>query len=245
MNQNSLIEIGSKAHVILRFKSEITLNGKTYAAGEPYLYLKDANVIVNYTNQDKSGSAVKTIIANSEIKPKSVMIGGISFSRKLAALLACFKETNAQYTYTVFETVTADREIGDTEGYLYLANTLDESAEWFVYDSDYNKVSGAYDNISNSFSSVDFLSGETYFVSYSSVKQGTKFSLNKPSVPYMSLEIQGIGNIDKTTKNVIMYFDKVSLNSLIQFTFIQNDMINVPLDFHIIDDSNNYVIFED
>ena len=114
--------------------------GKEYAAGEPYLYLKDANVIVNYTNQDKSGSAVKTIIANSEIKPKSVMIGGISFSRKLAALLACFQNTATDYNYTVFETFTVEREIEDTKGFLYLANTLNPDADWFVYDSNYEKT---------------------------------------------------------------------------------------------------------
>jgi hypothetical protein len=61
----------------------------------------------------------------------------------------------------------------------------------------------------------------------------------------MSLEVQGIGNIDKVGKNVVMYFDKVSLNSILEFTFIQGDMINVPLQFYIIDDKNNYVVFED
>jgi hypothetical protein len=61
----------------------------------------------------------------------------------------------------------------------------------------------------------------------------------------MSLEIQGVGNIDKVTKNILMYFDKVSLNSVIEFTFIQNDMINVPLVFYIMEDKNNYVVFED
>ena len=37
----------------------------------------------------------------------------------------------------------------------------------------------------------------------------------------------------------VMYFDKVSLNSLLYFSFIQGDMINAPLEFYIIDDKNN------
>ena len=40
MNQNSLIEVGSKADIILRFKSAITINGRSYAAKEPYLFFK-------------------------------------------------------------------------------------------------------------------------------------------------------------------------------------------------------------
>lgn len=245
MNQNSLIEIGSKADVIIRFNSETTVNGVLYAAKEPYLYLKEANVIINYTNEDKSGSAIKTIIANSQIKPKSVMIGGISFSRKLAALLAQFIETNSNYNYTVFEYGQASREIEDLVGTIYLTTALDNTKPYFVYDSGYNKKTVLYDGDSNSLSGEELEDGKTYYISFSTVKIGTKFDLNKPCMPYMSLEIQGKGNIEKITKEVIMYFDKVSLNSVLEFTFIQNDMINVPLVFHIIDDENNYVVFED
>ena len=42
---NSLIEIGSKANVILRFKAPISINGQSYVADEPYLFLKDVNVV--------------------------------------------------------------------------------------------------------------------------------------------------------------------------------------------------------
>ena len=57
--KNSIIEIGSKANVILRFKAKTCINGKTYDANEPYLYLKDVNVLINYTNFDKTGSSIK------------------------------------------------------------------------------------------------------------------------------------------------------------------------------------------
>ena len=40
MAKNELIEIGSRVNIILSFISETTINGETYAAGEPYLYLK-------------------------------------------------------------------------------------------------------------------------------------------------------------------------------------------------------------
>ena len=79
MNQNSIIEIGSKANLVLRFKTEVCLNGKTYAANEPYLYLKDCNIIIDYSNEDKTGTAAKTLIANSDIKPRTVIVRGVSF----------------------------------------------------------------------------------------------------------------------------------------------------------------------
>jgi len=240
MNQNSLIEIGSKANVIVRFKAETTLNGITYLANEPYLYLKECNVLINYTNQDKTSSTEVTYLANSNIKPRTVAIGGVSFSRKLAALLATYEQAALSYNPTLFKNLTAD---GTS---IYLVDTIVDNEFLFVYDTSFNKVAGVtYVSASNSLTSVNFQDGETYLVSFSSVKTGTKFDMNKPCVPYMSLEIQGVGNIDKAKKEVLMYFDKVSLNSILQFTFVQDDMINVPLQFHIIEDVNNYVIFED
>ena len=246
MNQNSIIEIGSKANVILRFKAKTCINGKTYDANEPYLYLKDINVLINYTNFDKTGSSIKNIVANSDIKPRTVSMGGITFSRKLASLLASFESENQNYNYTIFESLIADKPEGELEGTLFLRKDLNPAAEYFVYDSNFNKVGNlTYDADMNAIISPDLKGNSKYLVSFSSVKIGSKLNLNKPSVPYMSLEIQGIGNINKTKKSVLMYFDKVSLNSILEFTFIQDDMINVPLQFHIIDDENNFVIFED
>lgn len=246
MNYNSLIEIGSKANVILRFKAETTINGKTYAANEPYLYLKDCNVLVNYSNQDKSGTTDINVIANSDIKARTVVIGGISFTRKLASLLASFEDVNESFNLTKFITIAAQREEGDSEGVIFITDQdLIEDDNLFVYDGNFEPQTFTYDSETNSISSEDFTDGTEYLITYSSVRNGTKFDLNKPHIPYMSLEIQGVGNIDKTTKDVVMYFDKVSLNSILQFTFIQGDMINVPLQFYIIDDKNNYVVFED
>ena len=245
MNQNSIIEIGSKANVILRFKGTTCVNGKTYQPNEPYLFLKDVNVLINYTNQDKVSNTDINVLANSDIKPRTVTIAGVNFTRKLAALLATFEAGAVNYNPTLFRTLEAEREVGDLVGTVYLVDDIVFNEKTFVYDSNFEKIEVQYDSVLNALTSENFQNGETYLISFSSVKIGTKFDMNKPHVPYMSLEIQGIGNIDKKPKNVLMYFDKVSLNSVLEFTFIQNDMINVPLQFHIIDDKNNYVVFED
>jgi hypothetical protein len=244
MLQNSLIEIGSKANVILRFKTETCINGITYAANEPYLYLKEANVIINYSNQDRVGNTDINVIANSDIKPRTVVLNGINFSRKLAALLATYKNSNEKYFPTEFLTLKASR--GETgPGVIYLTKPLGDQDKLFIYDAQFEKIAATYNATNNSLTSESFQDQEDYLISFPSEKTGTKFDLNKPHIPYMSLEIQGVGNIDKTTKNVLMYFDKVSLNSVIEFTFIQDDLISVPLIFHIIEDKNNYVVFEE
>lgn len=245
MDYNSLIEIGSKAHVVLRFKTNTCINGINYAANEPYIYLKDVNVLINYTNQSKSGTTDINVIANSDIKPRSVTIGGFSFTRKIASLLTTHQDSNLDYFPTLFRSLVASKEPEDEDARILLIDDIVFNEKLFVYNSDFEKIVVTYDAGLNALNSPLLVEGQEYLVSFSSVKQGTKFDLNKTHISYMSLEIQGIGNINKTKKEVLMYFDKVSLNSLINFTFIQDEMINTPLQFNIIDDKNNYVIFED
>ena len=101
-----------------------------------------------------------------------------------------------------------------------------------------------YDGDLNALRSENFIDSNQYYISLLLSEMVTSIT-QKPAIPYMSMEVQGTGNIDKETKRVVMYFDKVSLNLLMYFTFIQGEMINVPLEFHIIDDKNNYVVFEE
>jgi hypothetical protein len=203
MNQNSLIEIGSRANVILRFKTETTINGKTYAASEPFLYLKNVSVAIDYANVSKVGtSSPKNVIASSQITPSSIQIRGYSFSRKIASLISCFVEDEVSYNPTKF----------------FSANSL---------------------------SGEDIEDGEEYLVSFSSARIGTKFLFQKPNISYMTIEIQGVGNIDKKTKTVLAYFDKVSLDTVLDLSFLQDGSIGVPLDFIVLDSKNNYIIFED
>jgi hypothetical protein len=249
MNYNSLIEIGSKANVILRFKSATTINDISYAANEPYLFLKDVNVLIEYSNQDKVGQTDVNVIANSNIKPRTIIVGGFPLTKKIVSLLACYREPNEESdpeVKSVFKTLIATREEGDSEGIILIPDEdFVDNENLFVYDDNFETVEFTYNAAQNALISSAFTNESEYLVSFSTEIVGSKFDLNKPHIPYMSLEVQGVGNINKVKKEIIMYFDKVSLNSLIEFTFIQDEIVNVPLQFHIIEDKNNYVVFED
>jgi hypothetical protein len=250
VGKNNLIEIGSKANVVLRFREPTTVAGVYYKPNEPYLFFKNANVLVEYSNEDKTGTAARTVIANSEINPRTITVGSINLTKKLISLLTCTSEDVENFGLTVFE----NGEVESDNGTLFIMpnNNILEGTESdiFVYSEDnFTRLPGiTYNAAQNRIIQTDletgdqeFELGKNYLVSYSSAYAGTKFSLEKNHVPYFSLEIQGIGNVDKSKKNIVMYFDKVSLNTSIDFTFIQDDLINVPLLFHIIENKNNYV----
>ena len=245
MSQNKLIEIGSKANVILRFRQETKVNGETYSANEPYLLFKNANVLVDYSNEDKTGTATRTVIANSEINPTIISVGSVNLTRKLVSLLTCFSGEEEKFGLTLFETRSPEEVNGNLQIILNENVLAGTENNIFVYEEgELDKILFTYDAATNRITSSEFQANKEYLITYTSELTGTEFSLKKNHVPYFSLEIQGVGNIDKKKKNINMYFDKVSLNASIEFSFIQDEMLNVPLVFHIIENKNNYVWIE-
>ena len=245
MDQNSILEYGSKANVILRFIASTDINGKQYAANEPYLYLKNVDIIISYSNISKRAETNLTVSAFSDIKPRFIGINGIPFTRKVVSLLSKFENSGQNFSPTKFRTLTASRGAEDEEGIIFLIDDVNLDKPIFVYDNEFEPVWFAYDDETNALISENFLDGGQYLISFSSEEQGTKFELNKPCLPYMSLEIQGIGNLDKASKKVYLFFDKVSLDSEMEFSFIQDEIMRVPLQFNIINDENNLIYFED
>jgi hypothetical protein len=238
MEQNSLLEIGSKVNIVISFNSATSINNNTYAAGEPYLYLKDANAVIRYKQLDKSASAGPNKIANSQIYPQEIIVRSINMNRKLLALLLNYDTTQTNVGKREFISLLGEDDI------IYLPEEVNTSSTIYLYDSSFNPVVFTYNSVKNALEGTAIAAGAEYLISYSSVLTATRFNLCQPSVPYMSLEIQSVGNINKVTKNTIMYFNKVSLSSIMEFNFLMDNKINIPLEFKVIDGSG-YIIFED
>jgi len=158
----------------------------------------------------------------------------VNLTKKLIGLLTEISSDVENFGFTQFQTSSASEE--NNEKVIYLNKDLLENSEdkIFVYEEEtFELVEDiTYDSSDNKISSINFDLSKTYLIVFSSEIEGTRFKLNKPEVPYLSMEIQGIGNVNKQTKNIILYFEKVSLTSVIAFNFIYEGVINVPLDFH-------------
>lgn len=239
MQQNSIIEMGSRANVVIRFNADTNINGKIFLKNEPYLFLKDVSIEVLYdSNQKEASINPKNYMSFVNNLPSQIAITGIVFSKKIASLMACLKGEGLENSMTKMETVLAEGNeliLADTEA--------DLTKEFFVYDSNYERINAAV-NVDGFIESVDIIDGNSYLVFFSSAVVSTKFELVKPHIPYMNIEIQATGNIDKITKKAIMKFDKVALLSNLTFSFIKDETINAPLVFSILDNSG-FVMFED
>jgi len=243
MAKNDIIEVGSKANVILSFIEDINILDEDYAAFEPYIYLKEVNVILEYKGNKKTSTSLRNINNFNLANLNKVIIGGASFSKKLASLFMCYISSTTSEEKREFITSTA------YSGEIYLTKDIANQDSIYVYDQELNKIQNFdYVPASNSITSDHFDEGKNYLISFSSELVGTKFSLKQRSIPYMKMEIQGLGNINKSTKNVLLSLSKVSLDSLLELNFIPNNKINFPLEFTVIDNEkeySNFLLLED
>lgn len=238
MKQNSLIEIGSSADIILRFNSDASINGTQYKKDEPFLFLRNVQVSISYDNIDASSSkGEKKLIASSSISPTTIQVMGAEFTRKMCSLITTYVGVS-NYQKTKIKSFTP------IDGVIYLTEPLSEDKEFYVYDKNFDKVIATHNAAENKLVSNDFKDDEQYLISYTSDESGTKFNLDKPSFGYLSLEIQGEGNIDKIAKPVYMFFERVSLNSVPDFNFYGSSRIDLPLVFHVIKGKNSMYLGE-
>ena len=243
MNKNSIIEMGSTVDVIISFREDTTINGSNFSAFEPYLFLKDVKALLRYRETKKKKSAQNNIFNINFANIDSLILGDITFSKKLASL---YVEYYGEATQKKRKFITLTAFDGDPDAAIYMNESFNSNGDYYIYDSSFNKILNAtYIESSNSFTSPSFTVGEEYLVSFTSDLVGERFNLKQRQFPYFNIQIQGKGNVDKETKSVLVNIDKASLNSILDFNFVPGDKINAPLEFVLFDSEENYIIFED
>ena len=251
VKQNSLIEIGSKGDVVLKFNTKTFVNGKCYEPNEPYIFLRDVNVIINYGSENKSATQQQALAAHSNIYPESVSVTGVPFSRRVASLLSTYLDSGSIFLKSEMKSATPVAGPGGVD--VLIVKDLNNE-DFVLYTDEMEKIdSENYNTLdtdtiqgSGVISPVEGYSFEhnKYIIFFSSVVNGTGFKLDRPHIPYMTMEIQGVGNINKRNAQVLMRFEKVSLNSVLNFNFLEEGIIGAPLNFIIIKGKNE-IWFED
>ena len=252
MKQNSLIEIGSKGDVVLKFNTKTFVNGKCYEPNEPYIFLRDVNVIINYGSENKSATKQQALAAHSNIYPESVSVTGVPFSRRVASLLSTYSDSGSSFKKSEMKSavpvigpegvdVLIVRDLIDKDFVLYTDEMEKVDPESYTFDTEKQMIEGS--GVISAAEGYSFNHNKYIIFFYSDVN-GTRFKLDKPHIPYMTMEIQGVGNINKRNAQVLMRFEKVSLNSVLNFNFLEEGIIGAPLNFTIIKGENE-IWFED
>jgi len=222
---NDIYEFGGVADVLLKFKTDLEVCGTHYLTGEPYTYLKDVNIRFGYSQQDSLATARKNVLSANSARPNQISIGNVPFSQKIADLMLTRDEATL-YSEARKNTISCEKD-----GEL-IATGLPIEGTVFVYDKSF--IRQEVNGIDNSIIHGNFEVGNTYLVFYQELATGAKYSFEVPHYPYFQADIFMKGNVNKITNDVYMHFDALSLISVPNFNIISGGMLNTPLVFNVI-----------
>lgn len=220
----NLYETGGNANIILRTKITTKIGDKSYAAKEPVLMRQNVFVDFSYDITTSIQSAKKAISSYQEARPQSIKISNLSLSSSIVNLL--FQKEN-QYNCHKTQVFISYPE----DGKIILPTDRYNNTPVFVYDENSQCVEC---EVNGNMIEGNLNDSAAYKVIYEENIGGESFSLETPSYPYFSLEIQFCGNTNKETSYYVMYFDAVKLVTSPNLGIIADDIQNVPLIFDII-----------
>ena len=218
-----LYETGGQADILLSFKTQVTIAGRTYAANEPYMYLSDVNYDFRFKETDSAAETRANLIKFHQIVPSAVALTDLPLSSKICDLIlerqkensiSCMKRWKAKGNGS---TLILPDEPADGKVYIY------ENGEVVEFDSiDGNIIHGNFDF------------EKDYVIFYSGKVEGDVYGLEHASLPYMSMQIMIKGNTNKTSSRTVLILPTVVLNSTPIFGTSYNDIMKVPLVFEVI-----------
>lgn len=220
---DQLFEFGSAVNIVLRTKSEITIAGKTYKAGQIYTILEKVGVSFNYTPTSTSSSAKKPVYnGTTQSLPQSVTTQYLPLKAKLADLML---QRSSKCKIQKIET-----RFSDSEGQIILRQPAEDGLEVLCRD---NKVDNyVYDAATHTITGLS--PQEPYTIYYLTTSQKEGYSLEQNFLPYFEVELVGKGNTDKTTNTVHIILPSVKIDFDPDFVFIDDGQIGTRLTFNII-----------
>ena len=227
---NDLYEFGGSCNVIIRCNSERKIGGVTYSANEPYTILENVFVNLGYKNITSQGNAKNNIVATRQGLPDTIDISNVVLTDKVSCLIAekISSQTIGKYYYGTAE-----------DGVIYLPeHPVDEQI--FIY----HRNSRLKDFVVQNDTVVgDFIDQEQYLIFYNTIATNSCFDFETPHYGYFSLEIIGVGNTDKVSKEVYIRIPAASLMSVPIFDLVNGNILHAPLQFQIIHQNQNKAYF--
>ena len=220
---NDLYEYGSSFDIIIRLKSDQTIGGQQYKAGEVYTVLHNATVNFTYEETGAVMSARKPIYdANVQNLPVSFAISDVNINTKIANLIMTKQEGQEVLVPSIEQCASANDE-------LYTKYPI--ASELRVYDAATHALQENYTYENDKISGLD---DGTYLVHYYYTKVGATYNLEVPYYPYFTVEMLGKGNKNKNTEDIYFKFPSVSMVQRPKLDFINSGVITTPFVFNII-----------
>lgn len=238
MNLNNVFAFGNKAQVIMRFASGRNINGVAYAAQQPYTIFDNVEVSFRYegsiVNADHQAQTAGRLISTKRDFPVEIFISNITLNSKLSELL--FDVVDQEATIT--------RVLNSNVDHLPATFILSDTAtNFFFFVNGAISTNYIWDTENKTFTINDYDEEKEYLVFYKEKIAAPKYHLASPHNAYFTLEVFSKGNKSGELMNVYINLAKCALLIDKQTDMAQNNN-TVNLVFSIIEDTNNYMVFE-
>ena len=222
-----LLEFGGHANVILRANIDMSINGNTYNAGDVVFLFEGVNLEFTY-NEKHNTSTIgrRNQLSYFERNINTINISNLSLTTDYIEVFG--EQQTDNFDRSVIErVVVTDRKFYTlqlpSKNKVYILNQGQLEVE---LDAEYRELT----------IKSDIEDGE-YTVIYSTAVDAPLYDINgMESIPYMQMEIMGLGNVDKEDGNVYIRIPKVNLINRPDFSL--SDRIGAQdLTFQVIQDT--------
>lgn len=228
MNRYSFTGKGS---ILLRAVVSGKYGDKNYDIGEPIAYFTDAEVSINFAYQEKIPRvSIENLTVAAKSSPSFLTISNIKITDSVQSLLYK-KQENKTKNQTIVKNLTS------SGGLLFLPLESDEEiiGQIFIYDVFKERVT-TY-TFSGSNNSITGLQDGRYTIFYSISKvSAATFFLDTPTLPYLSAEIEVVGNLKGSTGSAVIHLNKVALLTRPTLDFNTETPFVDTLEFAILSD---------
>lgn len=227
-----LLEFSSATNVILRAASDFRVNDLEYKKGDVVLFLEDVDVSFTYNENIKDKTVGgRNLMAYDVRKLNAVLIASNPLTLQYVNIFA--KKVEDSFTRTVIE----DTYIEEDKTFIPIENIVDNTEIFINGIGAVGYTRNENDNsiILNISEEEEFAAGE-YLVMYKTLTEKPCYDVNNNyTIPYLTMEITGQGNVDKVDGNVYINIPRVSLLTRPDYS-LGSGITMQDLAFKIIDD---------
>lgn len=222
-----LLEFGGQANVILRANIDMSINGTNYQAGDVVFLFEGVDLEFTYNEKHNTSTIGKrNQLSYFERNINTVNISNLSLTTDYIEVFGEQKTDN--FDRSVIEQVT----VTDKKFY-----TLQLPSTNMVYILNQGQLNVNVDAEYREVTLLEDIEDGEYTVIYTTSVNTPLYDINgMESIPYLQMEIMGLGNVDKENGNVYIRIPKVNLINRPDFS-LSTRVSAQDLTFQVIQDT--------
>ena len=228
---NYLSTLGSDINVLMLCAVDMEINGKQYAAGEPFTFLKSISASIDSQTITPQAATLSPTnrglhLLDSTQYLDQIVLTNVPYTKKIQGLFFSQRPgtTNENFEWVPVAVPQVKLKAMPTKSFVYKNGELLDTLEYTITESE----NGVWFVIANYDEEAQYIIGYSYADDH-------LVSFQSKNYPYFKLVLYIKGNVANKTSDQVIVLEKVSLIPQTALSFLPNSQNFVTLNFGIID----------